>query len=283
MENILIHCPTEIAILMATYNGEKYIIDQLESILNQTYNNWTLYIRDDGSTDRTTEIISQYSQRYSNIIFIKSDTTHLGACNNFLSLLESIDSSYYMFSDQDDIWDVKKVELSYLRLRQIESQNSSIPIIVHTDLKVTNDKAAIIYESFWKLMKIKPNLLQKKNFLPVCNPCTGCTMIMNSKIKSIIYPVPKDLPMHDFWIAFKVSQFGLIDNLPFATILYRQHSNNSVGAKRVNWEYLLKRIANFRKSINEQNKMARFFSKQNYGPILKYFIFKTFYSIIRFF
>lgn len=282
MTKILIHCPTEIAILMATYNGEKYIVEQLESILNQTYTNWTLYIRDDGSADKTTDIISQYAQKYSKIVLIKSDISHLGACNNFLTLLDSIDSSYYMFSDQDDIWDPNKIELSYLRIKQIESHNKSIPVIVHTDLRVTNERAVVIYESFWKIMKIKPSILQKKQFFPVCNPCTGCTMIMNSHIKKYIYPIPKNLPMHDLWIAFKASLYGQIDNLPFPTILYRQHSNNSVGARKINWKYFTSRIGNFRETIKEQYRMACFFSKHNYGSILKYFFYKTVYSIIRF-
>lgn len=278
-----IDCPTEIAILMATYNGEKYISEQLESIINQTYKNWTLYICDDGSTDNTVEILSKYVTKYPNIILIESRFHHLGACNNFFNLLSRVNSHYYMFSDQDDIWLPFKIEKTYSKIKQVETQYPQTPILIHSDLKIVNSSAQIIYNSFWKFTKIKPTILQHMSFLPVCNPCTGCTMLINNNVKELIYPIPHDAPMHDLWIAFKVSKYGIISNVRDATILYRQHNNNSIGAKRINFKYFISRTKSLSTTLRSQFKMACFFAKNGNGPVFKYFFYKIVYSIIRIF
>jgi glycosyltransferase involved in cell wall biosynthesis len=92
-----------IAILMATYNGEKYLGEQIDSLLAQTNMDWQLYIHDDGSTDNTQAILQEYAQKHSNIHILEYESQR-GAMKNFLSLLQRVEADYYMFCDQDDVW-----------------------------------------------------------------------------------------------------------------------------------------------------------------------------------
>ena len=126
-----------IAILMATYNGEKYLGEQIDSLLAQTYKDWHLYIHDDGSTDNTNAILQEYAQKHSNIHVLEYESQR-GAMRNFLSLLQRVEADYYMFCDQDDVWLKEKVELSFEEMKRQEAACQGKPIIVYTDLYVTD-------------------------------------------------------------------------------------------------------------------------------------------------
>ena len=102
----------KIDILMATYNGEKYIVEQIDSIINQTYKNWNLLIRDDNSTDRTLEIIKNYQKKDARIRILDNNKVNLGIVKNFEKLLKISESELIMFSDQDDIWKKGKIKTS---------------------------------------------------------------------------------------------------------------------------------------------------------------------------
>ena len=100
-----------IAILMSTYNGERYLREQIDSLLNQTYKDWKLYIRDDGSTDETISIIESYVNDYPDlIVLLKDDLGNLGSARSFMRILSVVDADYYMFCDQDDVWLPNKVK-----------------------------------------------------------------------------------------------------------------------------------------------------------------------------
>lgn len=125
--------PKPIAILMATYNGEKYLQEQIDSILSQTYTDWTLYIQDDGSSDNTIGIINSYIQKEKKCVLIDRGLTRQGAGMNFMSLLNIVESQYYMFCDQDDIWLPNKIVISLNKIKEEENKHKDTPIIVHTD------------------------------------------------------------------------------------------------------------------------------------------------------
>lgn len=272
----------KVAILLATYNGEVYLKEQLDSIIRQTYQNFTIYVRDDESTDRTLEIINEYTRKYPDKIYIiDNGTKKLGAAKSFMKLLEIIDSDYYMFCDQDDVWLPDKIELTLNKMQQVELCNPNLPITIHTDLHVVGESLELTQVSFWESMKLNPCILQQVNYISVCNCVTGCTMMINKIARVFSLPMPDDAPMHDHWIAYICAYNGIIDNLSNQTILYRQHSNNTVGAKKVSLGNTLKKIIRIYKYIPKYYMTAAFFKKYGYGSITKWFIHKILYLIRR--
>ena len=118
----------KINILMSTYNGEQFFAEQIESIQKQTVKDWTLYIRDDGSSDTTPEIIKHYAQLDSRIVFINADNReNFGVIKNFYTLLKHSKADYYFFSDQDDIWLEDKLAVT---LAEAEKYDSQKPLLV---------------------------------------------------------------------------------------------------------------------------------------------------------
>ena len=102
-----------IDIVLATYNGEKYVGEQIESIINQTYKDWKLIIRDDGSKDKTAEVIEKYAAKDNRITIIKDGIGNLGFNGNFTKLLETSSQDYVMICDQDDVWIPEKIEIMF--------------------------------------------------------------------------------------------------------------------------------------------------------------------------
>jgi len=221
-----------IAILLSTYNSEKYLCEQIDSILRQSNKNWELYIRDDSSTDSTLSIISDYCSKFTNIRMLTLDKKNVGVKNSFFELLKNVDSQYYMFCDHDDVWLPDKIEKSYRKMKEEEEKNIDTAIVVCSDLVVVDHKLQIIHDSMWKYSRFFPEILKSSfKYLSVCNFVTGCTMMINSKAKDLSLPVSSHATLHDNWIALKVlSSNGIISPIYDATILYRQHGKNICGA-----------------------------------------------------
>lgn len=215
-----------IAILLATYNGEKYLVEQLDSIINQSYINWILYIHDDGSSDGTIAIINQYCDRYENIIYLPDLIAHRGAAQSFMWLLEQVNADYYMFCDQDDIWLPNKIEKTYIAM---QDKSMKTPVLIFSDLVVVDSDLNIINKSFWSYCKFE-KLVDNSNYLKVLNYVTGCTMMINGKAK-LVSLRNKCLCMHDSWIAMCVlANKGVIHPINEKMTLYRQHGKNVLGA-----------------------------------------------------
>ncbi len=218
-------------ILMATYNGEKYVHQQIESIINQSYSDWNLYIHDDGSTDKTVEVIKKFND---NRIHLVEDNIHFGNSSlNFLHLVKTCATNdYFFFADQDDFWLPNKIEKTLSLIKQIENGDKLIPVCVGTDLKVVDSELNTINESFYNLSKM---LLDADfNSLLIENDFTGCTMCMNKAVISYLEKIEKPdfakIIQHDWIIALICAADGKIAQLAEPTILYRQHQNNVVGA-----------------------------------------------------
>lgn len=222
----------KIAILLSTYNGEFFLGDLLQSILDQDYENWVLYVRDDGSCDKTRHILERYILLDSRIILLPNDALNLGAKMSFMRLLTIADAEYYMFCDQDDVWLANKITKTYDRMINIESENCEVPVIVHSDLCVVDKNLKVISSSFWKYSHIHP---QQTSFDYFCayNNLTGCAMMINNSAKLLCLDMPTFAPMHDSWIGLVVSfRHGIISYIDEPLILYRQHNNNVVGAQK---------------------------------------------------
>lgn len=260
-----------VAICMATYNGSQYIAEQIESILRQTYRNWILFIRDDGSTDRTVEIIKKYTEQYQEKITLLEDETLTGgsAKQNFAAILTWItkyyDFSYFMFADQDDIWLEDKLEKSLKAMQEAESEKQQ-PILLHTDLKVVDQDLKVLGDSFFQYRAIDPDVKDLRHLL-IQNNVTGCTMLWNRALNDRIDICDEAVAMHDWWIALTACMFGRIICLKEPTVLYRQHGSNVVGATRVNSiGFIKKRLANLphvRKTFRMAVDQAEVFLKQH--------------------
>lgn len=238
-----------IAICMATFNGEKFVEMQLQSILRQTYENWVLFIRDDHSHDGTAEIIRKYASAYEDKIVLIEDTTlrGRGVKENFSAVLSRVTEknvfSYYMFADQDDIWLEDKIEKTIGFLKSHETK-TDIPLLVHTDLTVVDEEQNVLGESFFQYRSLDPSIRDLRHLL-IQNNITGCTMLWNKALNDLIDLSIDGIVIHDWWIALTASVFGKILCLEEATILYRQHQKNAVGATRVNsLRFICKRLIN---------------------------------------
>jgi len=237
-ENIMDEFPL-VEILMATYNGEKYIARQIDSILAQTYNNWRLVVRDDGSTDRTSEILKDYSRLYPDKIYVTTnDGKRLGACQNFSLLLSNSSSQYIMFSDQDDVWLPGKIASSLdVIVREEMACGKFNPILVHSDLRVVDEKMEVLSDSFWKYQNLDPEQAAKFPRALIQGYVVGATCIFNKSLRDVACPIPKQAIMHDWWLVLVACAFGKILHESGKNILYRQHGHNVIGAKKWGRKY----------------------------------------------
>lgn len=273
----------KLAILLATYNSEKYLKVQIDSILAQSFADFILYIRDDGSTDDTLLIIDEYLRSFSNIIFLKDDQTGRFSMGSFMWMLEAVDADYYMFADHDDYWLENKVQLTLNKMFEVENYEFSKPVIIHTDLKVVDTNLKEVASSFWNYSKIKPSLLLNFNFLAVYNLLTGCTMMINKKARNVSLPYSKFALMHDSWIGLKVmDNGGIIDFIPNQTILYRQHGNNAIGAKEVGTKnYFINKLLSLNKILAVNRKRLKMVNQIRTFNIFTYIFYKCLYALKR--
>ena len=242
--------PNRIAILMATYNGAKYLREQIDSLFAQTCQDWHLFIHDDGSSDDTMSIVNQYIETHPDKITILDYPSQGGACKNFLSMLEQVDSSYYTFCDQDDVWLPEKIEKAFECIRMIESQTPDIPVVINTDLTVVDSNKNVIAPSFWEYENIYPSWIRSYDDHAALHYVTGCTMLFNKKAKEVTKRPYNRATMHDTWIALStIAARGTIHNLCDSYILYRQHGENTLGAKDAKVQTFYFKLQHFREVL----------------------------------
>lgn len=219
----------KVDILLATYNGEKYIKEQVESILNQTYENIQIIISDDCSTDNTRQVLKEYENNEKIKIFYQEK--NLGYVKNFEFLLKQVESNLYMLSDQDDVWKKEKVEKS---VEKIESENLDL---VFGDLEVVDENLNTLYKSYNRYMHLihKIKKYQKDYRLQYLYNCmTGCTIISRKNWIDKVLPFPTNSKymIHDYWLGLVIALNGKVGYIEEPYILYRQHGKNQVGSKK---------------------------------------------------
>lgn len=251
----------QVIILMASYQGEQYLPEQIESILAQDYSNWKLVIQDDGSPDATMAIVSEYAMKYPNKIFVRKNQENLGSTRNFLKLLQSCCCEarqecsgnsvqiYYMFADQDDIWHPDKISRTLARMKQLERKyGSACPALVFTDAAVVDAGGEMLASSFFESQHLN---VKKRTFshLLMENLIIGCTMMMNHALAAECVQLPCHARYHDWWMALLASSLGHTSYLAEATMDYRQHGSNVVGSKNFA-EYVMGRWKNLKAQKN---------------------------------
>ena len=220
-----------VEVLLSTYNGERFLREQLDSIINQKGIYVKISIRDDGSKDNTISIIKDYIEKYKDSInFIEDNFGNIGVIKSYEKLLINSKEKYLAFSDQDDIWLPDKLVKSLEVLKEIENRGS-MPVLVYSDLKIVDQNLNTIANSFFKMMKINAERGMDFKSLVVQNAVVGCTTLFNKKLKEYSLPFPSQCIMHDWWLALCANYYGKAAYVPQQLILYRQHQNNVIGAK----------------------------------------------------
>lgn len=204
-------------ILMASYNGEKYIESQICSIIGQKYKNWRLLIHDDGSSDSTLEIVRYYSKIDARIELIDDGILCGGAAKNFLHLLKYSNSKYVMFADQDDIWFDNKISSM---MANIEKCDSAIPTVVYSQAYIWYPEKGIMGE-----IRNIP-IVKLKDFLFTDCGIIGCCSLFNSEAKKLLLSWEHDCSMHDYILQLICLSLGKIIYIPNSYMLYRQHSGS---------------------------------------------------------
>lgn len=257
------------AILMATYNGEKYIREQLDSLYFQTRRDWTLYVHDDGSTDGTMAVLREYARAHSGLVLLDYPSQG-GAKNNFFSMLRAVDADYYFFCDQDDKWMPDKVEAEMEAMSTAESLHGNIPITVYTDAHVVSRDLNIISRSMWEYTNTHPEMISSFDDC-VRTVATGCTMCFNRKAKQALVPPSDIVTMHDCWLFLCVMRAGGVCVPLFRpTMLYRQHTDNALGARAWKETSLIKKLAGLRDGLRKEWEYYRMLRELGYGSYFKF-------------
>jgi len=241
-----------ILVLLSTYNGERYLEELLDSVLNQKKVNVEILIRDDGSKDKTVEILEKYSNKHSNIRYYVG--TNLGYAKSFWELLKNSKKyDYYAFCDQDDIWLEDKM---YSAISKLSQRDSKIPLLYTSNvIPVDKNLKKINYNSFKTNKSLNVYESFQKSILP------GCTFVFNYSLKVIAEKYDGYMESHD-WTLYNIANvFGeiLFDNN--SNILYRIYSENTIGQESIS-KTLLKKIKRFfQKSKCTRSKFAKDFYK----------------------
>lgn len=256
----------EVQILMAVYNGGEYLREQLDSLLSQTFEDWQLLVSDDVSSDDSLAIINEYCGRDSRIKRVLDGKRYGGAKQHFMALLRLADAPYVMTCDQDDVWDRDKIDFTLAAMRRLESKSFN-PLLVCTDLRVVDKDLNVISPSFLAYSGMDAGCRDFGYFLASCL-VTGCTMMVNRPLLELLQrPVDEDaIIMHDWWASLIAAAFGEVVHLDKATISYRQHGDNSVGAERFSVTRALAaigdKIATENAAIDQAAEFARAFGAE---------------------
>lgn len=222
-------------VLLATYNGSKYLHAQLDSLLAQTHQNFRVLVSDDGSSDATLEILENYRARFEGrLVVVPNPHCGQGVVRNFenlmLASLQDGQAGWVAFSDQDDVWLPQKIERCLNEMVRIEEEGGEgLPCLVHSDLTVVDESLNVISDSFARYQRMDPRQCSPLSLLSV-NQVTGCTMMVNRTLLQMALPLPRETIMHDWWCGL-VSGSGRRRFVSAPLILYRQHGANQVGAK----------------------------------------------------
>jgi glycosyltransferase involved in cell wall biosynthesis len=214
-----------VEILLATYQGERFLRAQLDSLLRQTHADWRVLARDDCSGDGTVSILREYAARYPDLFFLVPSSKRLGAMGNFTVLLEISRAPHVMCCDQDDQWFPDKVARTLARMRALEAQHGeATPLLVHGDAQIPGG-------TFHHLRGLRPDDARVSRLL-VQNMVLGCTTMANRALLARALPLPAQARMHDHWLALVAGATGHIGYIDAPLMTYRQHAQNAVGAQR---------------------------------------------------
>jgi glycosyltransferase involved in cell wall biosynthesis len=233
----------DVAVLLATFNGARFLPTLLDSLHEQTHRRFTLFVRDDGSDDDTAQVLSDYADSVSHPIRrLETQGKRLGPCASFSALLDAALSDadrfeYFAFCDQDDWWSPGKLEAQLRAITHAGSEHADLPILVHSDLEVVDATLHRIAPSYWQQQRVDP-AANDFGALILRNVSVGCAIMINRRLAEIALPIPPSALMHDWWITLLARAAGRVEPVYDVHVKYRQHGANTLGAADPGWRRL---------------------------------------------
>ncbi len=244
-----------VVVVMATYNGARFIEAQIRSIQAQSYAHWVLYIRDDGSRDETVQKILHLAAHDQRIQLVQNGLGNQGVVGNFSMLLEFAaqrEADYVFLADQDDVWYPDKLAIMLANMQDLEQNYlATTPLLVHCDLAIVDSALQPVANSFVIYSGLYPATAHLGVLLSQ-NQITGCASLINRALLKLACPLPKSLRMHDWWLALLAAAAGKIAYIPQPLVQYRQHAGSVVGAVS-----LMRRFVNFIKDWHHYLEVVR--------------------------
>ena len=240
-------------VLMATYNGDKYITEQINSILSQTYENWVLLVRDDISSDRTLDILKKFESKDDRIKIIKA-TKRFGIRENFNCLIECAlneNAQYIMFADQDDVWLNDKIEVSLREMKKAESDDG-LPVMVYGNYEFVDEN---LQHLSYANRENGFCGLNRNNTLFIQNSILGATMMINRKLGECVVKIPDVVDYHDRWISLLATTCGSVVYLNSVVEKHRIHDNNAT--QNVRTDSLKSKLARLKIFIRDHDAYWR--------------------------
>lgn len=224
--------PRDVLILLSTYNGARFLEEQVASIRAQTYADWHLLVRDDGSTDDTRKLLRGFAAADPRVEIFTDGLGNLGAWRSFGALVNAAATKnprYVFFADQDDVWQRHKVGRELNELQKLEALTPLAAALVSSDLQVVDERLTPLYESFREHQHMYFDHDDPLGTFLVHNSVVGCTLAFNGQLLSLAAPIPAGVP-HDWWVALCAASAGRVMTIDEPLVRYRQHGTNVVGA-----------------------------------------------------
>jgi glycosyltransferase involved in cell wall biosynthesis len=213
----------ETTVVLATYNGEKFIAEFLRSLIAQSYRDFDVVVSDDCSTDKTISIIESFQSKLG--ISFSKNSTNVGPSQNFSRATNMATGEFIAFADQDDIWQPDKL---LLMVNLMKTRCNVQPSLVFCDLEIADENLNPISASFFSSQKSSA-CGRIEDFI-ISSHIPGCAMLINRPLLKLGMPIPPLFRMHDWWFAIIAAAFGTITFLDRPLVSYRQHANNAIGA-----------------------------------------------------
>ncbi|MEZ5534908.1 MAG: glycosyltransferase family 2 protein [Thiolinea sp.] len=219
-----------VQVLLSTWNGEAWLPELLDSLQQQSFTDWELLVRDDGSQDQTVKLLLEWQQQHPDkLVCLELDGQHLGSSHSFSALVEISTAPFLMFCDQDDVWFQDKIALEYAAITALcAGQDESKPVLVHSDLTLVNENKTLMTPSFWQWRGF--DVYQPKRDYLLTNTVSGCAAIFNRAAAQMAFPLPQGVLHHDRWLGLVCAWFGIVHPLEQQLLFYRQHGDNAIGA-----------------------------------------------------
>ena len=221
------HCTVEI--LLTTFNGSRFIDGLLESLCDQTFGDFTVLTRDDGSSDDTVARMERFSTRLRITRIENPDRTNIGVIKSFERLIERSSAELLFFCDQDDLWNSNKIDRMVEYYLVERSRSMEAPLLLFSDLSLIDENDSPGGESFLSVNNFNVAALRDPYYLVFKNPAPGCAIAANRSLATGALPFPQTAFMHDWWMVIDAALRGRVAFLDEPLVRYRLHATNTLG------------------------------------------------------